>query len=152
ACGGALAFSTSRSFPVTDSTGAAVMNCSGCDAGTNTYHLQNWKDVLALVYAGKTHVMTGNTRDCANDVRRSLVDNWGNLFEGACSGSTCTQLRRAFRRADLSGTTDTFLGLVGLNSMPLAQNVAGATAKQIDFCNANSQVLFGGNSDFLDND
>ena len=152
ACGGGLAFSAGRSFAVTDSTGAAVVNCSGCDAGTNTYHLQTWKDVLALVYAGKTHAMSGTTRDCANDVRRSLVDNWGSLFEGTCTGATCTQLRRAFRRADLSGTTDTFLGLVGLNSMPLANNVAGATAKQIDFCNANSASLFGGDSDYLDND
>jgi hypothetical protein len=152
ACGGALAYTTAHSFPVTDSTGAAVMNCSGCDPGTNTYHLTDWKDVLAIVYAGKTHAMTGTTRDCANAVRSSLVNNWGSLFEGTCSGASCTQLKHAFRRADLSGTTDTFLGLVGLNSMPLASTVAGATAKQIDFCNANSAVLFGGNSDYLDND
>ncbi|MGZ3439116.1 MAG: hypothetical protein ACXVDD_06360, partial [Polyangia bacterium] len=152
ACGGGLGFSTTRSFAVTDSTGAPVNDCSGCDPGTNVYHLKDWKDVLALIYAGKTHAMTGTTRDCAGVVRRSLVDNWGNLFEGACNGATCTQLKRAFRRADLSGTTDTFLGLVGLNSMPLANNVAGATAKQIDFCNANSATLFGGDSDYLDND
>ncbi len=152
ACGGGLAFSAAKSFAVTTAAGAAVIDCSGCDAGTNTYHLQTWKDVLALVYAGKTHAMTGTTRDCAGDVRRSLVDNWSNLFEAGCSGATCTQVKRAFRRADLSGTTDTFLGLVGLNSMPLAQSVAGATAKQIDFCNANSAVLFGGQSDYLDSD
>jgi hypothetical protein len=152
ACGGGLAFSAARSFQVTDSTGAPVINCSGCDVGTSTYHLQTWRDVLALVYAGKTHAMTGTTRDCAGDVRRSLVNNWASLFETGCTGASCTQLKRAFRRADLSGTTDTFLGLVGLNSMPLAQNVTGATAKQIDFCNANSAVLFGGDSDYLDND
>jgi hypothetical protein len=152
ACGGGLAFSTTRSFNVTDATGAPVLNCSGCDAGTNVYHLTSWKDVLALVYSGKTHAMTGTTRDCAGDVRRSLVDNWGALFENTCSGATCTTLKRAFRRADLSGTTDTFLGLVGLNSMPLASTVAGATQKQVDFCNANSATLFGGGSDYLDND
>jgi len=152
ACGGGLAFSTTRSFAVTDAAGNPVVNCSGCDSGTNTYHLTSWRDVLALVYAGKTHAMTGTSRDCAGDVRRSLVESWGNLFEGSCSGATCTRLRRAFRRADLSGTTDTFLGLVGLNSMPLAKTVPGAAAKQIDFCNANSAVLFGGESDYLDHD
>ena len=152
ACGSGLAFSSTRSFAVTDSTGAPVIDCSGCDPGTNVYHLQTWKDVLALVYGGKTHAMSGTTRNCAGNERRSLVDNWGNLFEGACSGASCTQLKRAFRRADLSGTTDTFQGLVGLNSMPLASNVAGAVAKQIDFCNANSATLFGGDSDYLDND
>src|SRR5262249_15747395 len=132
ACGGGLAFSAGRSFAVTDSMGNPVMNCSGCDPGTHTYHLQTWKDVLALVYAGKTHPMSGTTRDWGNEGRRSLVNNWGNLFEGTCSGASCTQLQRAYRRADLSGTTDTFLGLVGLNSMPLAKTVAGASAKQID--------------------
>jgi hypothetical protein len=152
ACGGALAFSTTRSFAVTDSTGAAVNDCSGCDPGTNIYHLQNWKDVLAIVYGGKTHAMSGATRDCANVVRSSLVNNWGNLFDGTCSGASCTQLNRAYRRADLSGTTDTLLGLVGLSSMPLAQTVTGATAKLIDFCNSNGTVGFGGNSDFMDAD
>ena len=152
ACGGSLAFSTQRTFNVTDAAGQPVLNCSGCDPGTNVYRLQNWKDVLALVYSGKTHAMSGTNRDCASDVRRSLVDNWGNLFENTCSGATCTQLKRAFRRADLSGTTDTFLGLVGLNAMPLAQSVPGSSTKQIDFCNANSAVLFGGQSDYLDND
>jgi hypothetical protein len=152
ACGGALAYSTTRSFAVTDATGAAVTDCSGCDAGTNTYHLTNWKDVLAIVYAGKTHAMSGTTRDCANPVRLSLINNWGNLFDGTCSGASCTQLNRAYRRADLSGTTDTFLGLVGLSSMPLAQNVTGATAKLIDFCNSGGLVGYGGNSDFMDSD
>jgi hypothetical protein len=152
ACGGGLAYSSGRSFPVTDTAGNPVIGCSGCDPGTNIYHLTNWKDVLALVYAGKTHAMTGTTRECGGDVRRSLVNNWGNLFEASCTSGTCTELRRAFRRADLSGTTDTFLSLVGLNSMPLAQSVSGSTARQIDFCNANSAVLFGGQSDYLDND
>lgn len=152
ACGGGLAFSAGKSFSVTTSTGAPATDCSGCDAGTNTYHLNTWRDVLALVFSGKTHAMTGTTRDCAGDVRRSLVNNWSSLFEVGCTSSSCTQLKRAFRRADLSGTTDTFLGLVGLNAMPLAQTVAGATARQIDFCNANSSVLFGGDSDYLDND
>jgi hypothetical protein len=96
--------------------------------------------------------MSGTTRDCNNDVRRSLVNNWGNLFEGTCTGASCTQLNHAFRRADLSGTSDTLLGLVGLNSMPLASSVTGAVTKQIDFCNANSVAGYGGDSDYLDND
>jgi hypothetical protein len=152
ACGGALAFSTTRSFAVVDSTGAAVNNCSGCDPGTNIYHLTDWKDVLALVFSGKTHAMSGATRSCGGPERASLVNNWGNLFDGTCSGATCTQLKRAFRRADQSGTTDTFLSLVGLNSMPLANNVVGAVAKQIDFCNFNSATGFAGDSDYADSD
>ena len=54
-------------------------------------------------------------RDCARPERVALVDNWGSLFNAPCVGTAnCTQLRHAFRRADLSGTTDTFLSLLGL--------------------------------------
>lgn len=151
-CGAAVAYTTSRSFQVTDASGAPVKDCTGCDAGTNTYRIADWKDVLALLYAGKTHV-AGAAADCASHVRRSLVDNWANLFEGGCSGGSCTQLKRAFRRADLSGTTDTFLSLLGLPSMPLAKSGSGATSKPIAFCNAHGAGnLYGGDSDYLDND
>jgi len=155
ACGGGLAFSTAKTITVTDASGNAVINCPGCDSGTNTYHLTDWKDVLALVFAGKTHAAaaTPGSTDCAGDVRRSLVNNWASLFQASCSGGTCTQLRHAFRRSDLSGTTDTFLTLVGLPSMPLAKNVPGAVAKAIAFCNAfGLGNIFGGDSDYQDKD
>ena len=151
ACGGGLAFSTTKTIPVTTTAGAPAIDCTGCDADTNNYRLTDWRDVLALVYGGVHHTPVKN---CASDVRRSLVANWANLFEGACPAGTCAGgLRRAYRRGDLSGTTDTFAALVGLGSMPLAKNVPGATAKVVDFCNAfGAGAIFGGDSDFLDND
>ena len=53
----------------------------------------------------------GSTKFCNSDVRYALVNNWNNLFqEGAgCNGAdpdACTQLKHAFRRDDVSGTTD----------------------------------------------
>lgn len=51
---------------------------------------------------------------CNSDLRHELVSTWGNLFEGGCSDPECSSLRHAFRRDDLSGTTDTFLTLLGL--------------------------------------
>lgn len=155
ACGGGLAYSNTKSFAVVDGSGNPVVNCPGCDAGTNTYKLANWRDVIALVYGGKTHAAAGTPGaiDCDGAVRRSLVDTWGNLFEAACSGASCTQLRRAFRRADLSGTTDTFLTLVGLSSMPQARSVPGAVAGTNAFCNAHGAgAIFGGDSDYMDRD
>lgn len=156
-CGGELpppdaAYTGVSSIQVTDASGAPVNDCTGCDAGTNTYRIADWKDVLALLYAGKTHV-SGAAADCAGHVRRSLVNNWANLFEGGCSGVSGTQLKRAFRRADLSGTTDTFLALLGLPSMPPAKSQPGAASKPIAFCNAyGAGNLYGGDSDYLDND
>ena len=153
ACGSGLAFSTSKSFNVTvggDPAGAAVVNCTGCDAGTNIYHLTDWKDVLKLVFAGAPH--TGAT-DCSGDVRRSLVNQWGALFETGCSGGTCTQLKHAFRRSDLSGTTDTLLAALGLPGLASPRTVVGATAKANAYCNAfGLGNIFGGDSDYQDKD
>ncbi len=153
ACGGGLAFSA-KSFAVTDAAGAPVVDCVGCTAGTNTYAISGtrpWQDVLNLIWFGKPHV--GTVLDCASPARRSLADNWGNLFQAGCVGSTCTNLKHAFRRADLSGTTDTLVSLLGAPSMPLAQTAAGAVARVIPFCNAyGSPALFGGGSDYLDLD
>ena len=55
-----------------------------------------------------------NANRCNSDLRHELVSSWGNLFEGGCSDPECSTLRHAFRRDDLSGTTDTFLTLLGL--------------------------------------
>jgi ABC-type phosphate transport system substrate-binding protein len=149
-CGGGLAFTSTHSFAVTDTNGNAVNNCSGCDSGTNTYHLTDWKDVLTLIYGGKTHA---GVTDCNSDVRRSLVNNWGALFEASCTGSTCTQLRHAWRRSDFSGTSDTLLTLLALPGLPSAKTVPGAVAKGVAFCNAfGLGNIFAGDDDYQDKD
>lgn len=184
ACGGGAVYSNTKSIAVTDAAGNPVVNCVGCASGTNQYVIQDWKDMIALVFAGKHHVPRITVQnpdatrpnlqafyyDCNSDVRRSLVNNWANLFEGSCSGAGCTQLTHAYRRSDLSGTTDTFLSLVGLDSMPLAQGVPGASRRPNVFCNAygpdNTYYAagtepagvrgyvgtFGGQGDYQDND
>ena len=157
ACGGDLRFDPGKTFPVTvggTPGGTPVVDCPGCISTTNNYRLGSWKDVLALVYGGVHPTTSPVLKNCNSDVRKSLVNTWGNLFEDACAAGTCPSgLQRAFRRADLSGTTDTFVSLVGLASMPLAQNAPGSAARVIDFCNAfNAGPLFGGGSDYLDND
>ena len=151
-CAGGLAFSTSKAINVTDA-GGAPFDCTANGCTGSVYNLGSWRDVLALTYGG---VHKNGTKDCNSNVRRSLVNNWANLFEGACPAGQCpTGLQRAYRRADLSGTTDTFVTLVGLNAIPLARNVPGAAARVIDFCNAYANppvARFGGESDFLDED
>ena len=57
-----------------------------------------------------------------NPVRQALVDSYGSIFQDipptqSCRTGTCTKLRHAFRRDDLSGTTDTFVSLVGLTTI-----------------------------------
>lgn len=56
----------------------------------------------------------GHQNRCNSDLRRELVNSYGNLFQGGCTDAECTELRHAFRRDDSSGTTDTFLTLLGL--------------------------------------
>jgi len=105
--------------------------------------------------------------NCNSSVRRALVDNFGSLFHAGtgaqtCRSGTCTKLRHAFRRDDISGTTDTFTGLVGLGAIPpyttafdpsptfLPKPDAKATANP--FCNAGEKLMNKGDSDYLDLD
>jgi len=102
--------------------------------------------------------------NCLNPVRQALVDSYGSIFQDvaptqSCRTGTCTKLRHAFRRDDLSGTTDTFVSLVGLttianptkafaNNSPAKDRAAVANP----FCNAGPQPMNKGDSDYLDLD
>jgi ABC-type phosphate transport system substrate-binding protein len=98
---------------LTCGVGTAVNNCTGCGSGTNTYTFADSLDALKIIYGGRTHDGTVN---CASDVRKSLVNSWHSLFQSACADTHCVALTHAWRRADLSGTTDAFQGLVGIKS------------------------------------
>lgn len=84
----------------------------------------DWRDVLRLLYTGaspSSNAGAGSVANCSSPERRALVDNWASLFNGSCSGSiACTRVHHAFRRSDLSGTTDTFLSLLGLPAITAA--------------------------------
>ncbi|HKO94663.1 MAG TPA: hypothetical protein VJU61_26090 [Polyangiaceae bacterium] len=165
-----LAFSTNKTFPVTNFTsnvpdGAPTiatfvdvpLPAAGTDPATQletvggvlSYRIKPatvqdpgapFKDVLRILFAGadKTRAASaaaggggGNTQTaanrlsrCSSDIRRSLVSNWDNIIEscgttaGNCAGTTGTQqVRRLYRRADDSGTTDVFLALLGLGGI-----------------------------------
>lgn len=43
-----------------------------------------------------------------------MVGSWPQMFKDTCTNGTCTALRHAWRRDDNSGTTDTFVALLGL--------------------------------------
>ena len=186
--------------------GCTVACVSGTDAGctgaapTNgKYVFTDWRDVLAVVYAGQYHsdasggtpALTVNESplaadprycqtpapaahkvrnparvNCAGTVRQNLVNNWGKLFAdagvgapGVCRSGNCVKLKHAFRRGDLSGTTDTFVGLVGLIAIPAQTNCANGNFPGISnaatanpFCNAGEGPMNKGDSDYLDLD
>ena len=98
-----------------------------------------WKDLLRLLYTGLRHsdpnppsASASLTGDCKSPERRALVANYANLYHGGCTATGCTQgIKRAFRRADLSGTTDTFLSLIGAPAIVLSSGKATKTP----FCN-----------------
>jgi len=96
----------------------------------STYTLNGWRDVLRIVYGG-ANAAAGSTlanRDCNSELRQTIVNNWGNLFESGCTSAACTQLRHAFRRDDSSGTTDTLVSVLGLGSITVASRIS-------PFCN-----------------
>jgi hypothetical protein len=88
--------------------------------------------------------LASNTFDCNGATRRTLIGTWANLFSTsptcATGNASCaTGLRHAYRRSDLSGTTDAFVTLVGAGSRAIGNNpfAIGAvlSKKQNPFCN-----------------
>ncbi len=130
--------------------------------GDNTasiYKNQPSFDALAVLYFGLTH---DGTYNCQSEARKTLIASWKNLFSTDCTagdGTCSTGLTHAWRRSDLSGTTDAFVSVLnpsgrGIGTLP---NVpVGAATKINPFCNsadANTGVAsYGGSSDFSDKD
>ncbi|HKQ70454.1 MAG TPA: hypothetical protein VJT73_13990 [Polyangiaceae bacterium] len=118
---------------------------------TVVYTFDDWKDVLKVIFAGRfSHswtengvtVSTTNDKECDNIVRHAVVENYGNLFQTACTTGGCTQLHHAFRRDDVSGTTDTFITLLGLKATAWVGSTVPATGAPnyfSAFCNGFSQ-------------
>jgi hypothetical protein len=129
--------------------GNSSANQATCDIKFATGN--DWRDVLRLVYAGANaspdNTGAGSVANCTSTARRNLVNNWNSMFNAPCNGSiACTQMQHAWRRNDLSGTTDTFLSLLGLPAINTAQYA---------FCNAAGLVgpaTLANTGDFSDND
>jgi ABC-type phosphate transport system substrate-binding protein len=162
------------------------------DNNTPSNAADDWKDVLAQIYGGQNHI-SGNAQtvtdatevnadgtaictggrackrnplriDCANPVRGVLMSRYGSIIDAPlCTGTGCTKLRHAFRRDDLSGTTDAFQALVGLvaiapfttlrsTAAPNNPEIADSAAVASPFCNAGTAALNKGFSDGLDLD
>jgi hypothetical protein len=129
-------------FDVTERNNVAGLQCPDC-TGTQ-YCFANEKDALRVLYAGFTK-NGGNAmanRDCNSDVRHSLAAQWHKLFQDGCTADGgCTQINHAWRRDDASGTTDTFLTLLGLPSIVRLVPATGTTpaVNPVDpFCNGNT--------------
>ena len=174
--------------------GATVAKTCGATEGCGipgTYVFKDWRDVLALLYAGQNHTAAAATVlespvpadprynpataahkirnparvDCSSAARVALANNWGTMFSdnggpNSCRTSSCIKLKHAFRRGDLSGTTDTFVSLVGL-AIPVpsfTSTVNGqfpaidSTATANPFCNSGEAPMNKGDSDYLDLD
>jgi ABC-type phosphate transport system substrate-binding protein len=75
-----------------------------------------------------------NARDCNDACRVEVVENWGKLFQNACSGGDCTKLQHAFRRDENSGTTDAFRDLLNVRDLAAAPPIADGNTG-FPFCN-----------------
>jgi hypothetical protein len=138
---------------IDDGTGAGQIAQLALSDGPDTpgvldyYCFTHWADALRIIYNGQhAHLDNSNpaaacngnaptasaiaNKRCNSDVRRTLVETWANMFDtsvddgvGGCTDVNCVRLRHAFRRDDFSGTTDTFLSLIGVPSLGSAFNV-----------------------------
>jgi ABC-type phosphate transport system substrate-binding protein len=123
-------------FQVTDTSGNPVTSCPGCD-GTGHYTLASSIDLLRLIYGGMHN--DGTTFDCNSNVRRTVVKDWNKLFSATCGTNNCPNgLTHAWRRSDLSGTTDAFVSLIGFGARgigTLSTAPFNAARKVNPFCN-----------------
>jgi hypothetical protein len=110
----------------------------------------DWRQVLRLIYTGMPSSVGFNVfqRDCNSDARRAIVNNWDNVFHGTVTSCTDSHpsvpgvgaraydasnsiiepgVRHAFRRDDVSGTTDAFLMQLGLNPIDFAAPAPGGS-------------------------
>ena len=114
---------------------AGTLNAGAYTIGTAA--VAGWRDVLRLVYFGLENGTGSNpsptatppVRNCSSPVRADLVNNYGNLFQdAACGTGGCTQLTHAWRRDNLSGTTDVFRELTLAKAYPFCNNRFAADA------------------------
>jgi hypothetical protein len=175
-CVGSTAINVGITTPVavTDTGlagGPAPSSCPGCTGSSYTF--ADSFDALKVLYFGLTHD-TPATYNCASPVRKTLIRQWTNFFSSDCAAGdgTCSGgITHAWRRSDLSGTTDAFYnilggqaGLPGGKGVGTFSTVPNSSKKSIPFCNSvdaqTSGVVgsvtfptsFGGSSDFSDND
>lgn len=118
--------------------------------GGGTYTFDNWRTVLRIIYGGideQPAAMTGHSacevlppsrtnvsfKNCASNVRTTLINSWSNMFQGGCTNTTCTAgLKHAFRRDDVSGTTDVFLELLALPAIASVPFCNGTEVQDLD--------------------
>jgi hypothetical protein len=125
------------------------------------YVVDDWRTALRLVYGGNaTQVINYNAcavdaaprilagKDCAGAVRAELINNWGNLFQNNCNDGDCTQLKHAFRRDDVSGSTDVFLEALALPPIASTPFCNGTEIQDLDpvrrTCDGNGRNQFDG--------
>ena len=98
-------------------------------------------DRLRAIFSGgdgTTATANGSSTNCNSAFRISLVKNWQNFTSSTC-GHAGNALRHAFRRDDVSGTTDAFKLLAGVSGF-----CNGATGQDNDpirrTCDTDEQV------------
>jgi hypothetical protein len=142
---------TAPALTVTERNGVPGVDCPGCVG--NTYTMDDWKDALKVAYFGLTHNQNAGTTasvpNCNSDVRWELLSDFHNLTNdsAACTNASCGEVKKLWRRDDVSGATDIFKTLLGVNSaMPFCNSVVSANGDEKDEdpirrpCNATDRV------------
>jgi hypothetical protein len=87
--------------------------CADCETGggTGATSVANLRTIYFGVGAAGTW---GTQAACSNAARVALAQNWGSVTTSGGAGCSDCQLLHAYRRDDLSGTTDSFRSLMGI--------------------------------------
>jgi len=132
---------SSKIFVVNDADTTFPGSAWGAVGGV--YTLNNSLDVIRLLYGGLHHDGPKNgstdpeqgTFDAGSDVRRSLADSWGSLFQGTVPGASA-KLNHVWRRSDLAGATNAFIALVNFGARGIGVLAPAAANKTNPFANS----------------
>jgi ABC-type phosphate transport system substrate-binding protein len=113
------------------------LRSSGQIPGTS-FTVADWRDALRLLFMGSTSTTLAN-RNCASPQRAALAANWNNIFQTCNTGACPAGIQHAFRRNDESGTTDTFVSLLGVTAIGLGTHIS-------PFCNTRTTGAGGVNA------
>jgi hypothetical protein len=122
----ATACTTAAGVPIDPTVGLASSTTVGPLSDGTSYTFNGWRDVLTVLYFGKSNTGTIN---CNSPIRNYLANNWSSVFENSgCTSASCSQIQHLFRRDDAAGSTNSFSQLLGFSTPSYTGGKQVATA------------------------
>jgi hypothetical protein len=94
----------------------AAYSTTVATATHGNYAFTSWRDVLSVLYGGKSHAGWSEGTSCSSDIRTTIANSWADLFQTQCAGSDPNQgCSAAVQTTAQTGGAGTTAGLWSTN-------------------------------------